>query len=111
LIVGRGITGFTAGNQPIAQTAMIDVSVDDTDRARNMGYIVTGISFGLVGGPIIGGFLCFHITNITFYIFLDNYLTSRFGYGALGGSMVMLTIGVSYPTFLGLYSASVGDEE
>lgn len=242
LILGRGITGFTAGNQPIAQAAMIDVSVDDADRARNMGYIITGISFGLVGGPIIGGFLSdpaiigssasltlpfyaalvlvmigiglimvffketdskrepfvfrateivellwrvtkyptalrltavfifFHITNITFYIFVDNYLTSRFGYGALGGSMVMLTIGVagaisstflvapvqrrlnkqtilrtnflvwalctaafiaspvailcfvpvfifyfvfgvSYPTFLGLYSASVSDEQ
>jgi DHA1 family tetracycline resistance protein-like MFS transporter len=115
-------------------------------------------------------FLFFHITNVTFYIFVDNYLTSRFGYGSLGGSMVMLTIGValafsstflvapvqkrfgkqsilmvnflvwgvctaifiaspvaifcfvpvfvfyfifgvSYPTFLGLYAASVSDEE
>jgi len=242
LILGRGITGFTAGNQPIAQAAMVDVSVDDADRARNMGYIITGVSFGLVGGPILGGvlsdpnligadatltlpfyaalalvliaillvvvffkepehkhqpfafrpteifqllwrvteyplvmrltavFLFFHIANITFYVFVDNYLTSRFGYGTMGGSMVMLTIGValafsstflvapvqrrldkrtilaanfsvwvactiafivsptavlcfvpvfifyfvfgvSYPTFLGLYSASVSDEE
>jgi predicted MFS family arabinose efflux permease len=242
LILGRAITGFTAGNQPIAQAAMIDVSVDDADRARNMGYIITGVSFGLVGGPIIGGFLSdpeligaiasprlpfyaalvlvliaiglvmlffkdsrqerqrfvfrpldifkllwrvtehplvlrltavllfFHIANVTFYVFVDNYLTSRFGYGTLGGSMVMLTIGValafsstflvapvqkrvgkqtivavnflvwaactaafiasplallcfvpvfifyfifgiSYPTFLGLYAASVSDEE
>jgi len=105
-----------------------------------------------------------------FYIFVDNYLTSRFNYGTLGGSMVMLTIGfalafsstflvapaqkrfnkktiisttmmiwavcaigfiaspaailcfipvfvfyfvfgVAYPTFLGLFSASVSDEE
>ncbi len=242
LILGRGITGFTAGNQPIAQAAMIDVSVDDADRARNMGYIITGVSFGLVGGPIMGGFLSdpefigaiasltlpfyaalvlvlfaiflvilffkdikrerqpfvfrpleifyllwrvteyplvlrltavflfFHIANVTFYVFVDNYLTSRFGYGTLGGSMVMLTIGVAlafsstflvapvqkrvgkqtiiainlivwaactaafiaspvailcfvpvfifyfvfgitYPTFLGLYAASVSDEE
>ena len=36
LILGRGITGLTAGNQPIAQAAMIDVSVDDADRARNV---------------------------------------------------------------------------
>ncbi|MGB5833770.1 MAG: MFS transporter [Thiohalocapsa sp.] len=242
LILGRAITGFTAGNQPIAQAAMIDVSVDDVDRARNMGYIVTGVSFGLVGGPIIGGFLSdpaligsiaslklpfyaalalvliaigqillffkdsrqerqpfvfrpleifellwrvtkhplvmrltavylvFHVANITFYVFVDNYLTSRFGYGTLGGSMIMLAIGIAlalsstflvapvqrwldkrtiiattlivwaictavfialpvailcfvpvfifyfffgiaYPTFLGLYAASVGDDE
>ena len=242
LILGRGITGLTAGNQPIAQAAMIDGSVDDADRARNMGYIITGVSFGLVGGPIMGGvlsdpeiigsdaslklpfyaalflvliaivlvitffrdiererkpfafrpleifdllwrvtryplvlrlttvFLFFHIANVTFYIFVDNYLTSRFGYGTLGGSMIMLTIGValafsstflvvpaqkrfnkqtivavnfitwavcaaafiaspvailcflpvflfyfvfgvSYPTFLGLYSTSVSNEE
>jgi MFS family permease len=242
LIAGRAITGFTAGNQPIAQAAMIDVSVDDADRARNMGYIVTGVSFGLVGGPLIGGLLSdpslmgsmaslklpfyaavvlvmigiglvmiffqdarkerqpfvfrpleifellwrvtryplvlrltvvvtfFSIANLMFYIFVDNYLTSRFNYGTLGGSMVMLTIGfalafsstflvapaqkrfnkktiisatmmiwavcaigfiaspaailcfipvfvfyfvfgVAYPTFLGLFSASVSDEE
>ena len=115
-------------------------------------------------------FLFFHIANVTFYIFVDNYLTSRFGYETLGGSMIMMTIGValafsstflvapvqrrvdkqtivgvnfivwavctgafisspvailcfipvfifyfvfgvSYPTFLGLYAASVVDEE
>lgn len=245
LILGRAITGLTAGNQPIAQAAMIDGSTDDEDRNRNMGYIITGVSFGLVGGPIIGGFLSdpaiigsiasvklpffacfvlvaiaillvlacfkdrhdkiaerqpfvfrpaeifellwqiknypvvmrltavfffFHIANLSFYIFVDNYLTSRFGYGTFGGSMVMLTIGaalafsstflvvpaqkrfskeailgttfvvwaisaaafvaspvailtfipvfcfyfvfgIAYPTFLGLYSAAVGDEE
>jgi DHA1 family tetracycline resistance protein-like MFS transporter len=242
LIFGRAVTGFTAGNQPVAQAAMIDGSTDDTDRSRNMGYIITGVSFGLVGGPIIGGFLSdtaiigsiaslklpfyaasalvfiaillvvfffkdsrarqevfefkpsevfnqlwrirkypvvlritivfifFHISNVSFYIFVDNYLTSRFGYGTFGGSMAMLTIGValafsstflvapalerfdkksiiavnmlvwaicavafvaspiailcfiplflfyfifgiSYPTILGLYSASVSDDE
>jgi MFS family permease len=57
LIVGRAITGFTAGNQPIAQAAVVDMRATDTERARNMGYIVAGISAGLVGGPTIGGVL------------------------------------------------------
>jgi DHA1 family tetracycline resistance protein-like MFS transporter len=165
LILGRAVTGFTAGNQPIAQAAMIDGSDNAADRDRNMGYIVTGVSFGLVGGPIIGGILsdksllggvasyeapfygalvlvviaialvlaffhdvrqerrpfafrpaeivenlwqvtehplvlrlmpayaCFMVANVTFYIFIDNYLTSAFGYGVIGGSAVMLVIG------------------
>ena len=165
LILGRAVTGFTAGNQPIAQAAMIDGSDNEADRDRNMGYIVTGVSFGLVGGPIIGGILsdksllgryasyeapfygalalvviaiglvlaffhdvrqerrpfsfrpaaifenlwqvtkhppvlrlmpayaCFMAANVTFYIFIDNYLTSAFGYGVVGGSAVMLVIG------------------
>jgi len=165
LIVGRCITGFTAGNQPIAQAAMIDGSTDAADRDRNMGYIVTGVSFGLVGGPIIGAVLSdaallgdmatlktpfygafvlvliaillvmfffnntrtervpfvfrpqditdslmavrnhpmvlkilpvyafFMISNVTFYVFVDNFLTSAFGYGVIGGSIAMVVIG------------------
>ena len=54
LILGRAVTGFTAGNQPIAQAAMIDGSDNEADRDRNMGYIVTGLSFGLVGGRAAG---------------------------------------------------------
>lgn len=167
LILGRVITGFTAGNQPVAQAAMVDASVDDADRDRNMGYLMIGVSAGLVAGPIIGGvltdkellggvasldmpfygalvlvavcigmvlvffkdirterepfafrpaeilqslwrvtkrplvlklmptFACFMVANVTFYIFVDNYLTSAFGYGTIGGSVAFLVIGVA----------------
>lgn len=167
LILGRAITGFTAGNQPIAQAAMVDASRDDAEKARNMGLIIAGVSAGLVGGPIIGGvfsdkdllgdvasislpFYCalalvlitmilvqlfFHdvrehkekltikpqyiflslwkifqhpvvlrlsvvmffyqFANVSFYVFIDNYLTSRFQIGLLGTSMAMLVLGIA----------------
>ncbi len=57
LILGRVVTGFTAGNQPVAQAAIVDASVGDADRDRNMGYLMMGVSAGLVGGPIIAGLL------------------------------------------------------
>ena len=170
LIVGRAITGFTAGNQPIAQAAVIDMSKTAAERARNMGYIVAGISAGMVAGPIIGGvlsdnnlvgdiasvqlpfycatvlvlitivlvslyfkdlrqptqklkfdpleiftllwrifqnpvvfrlslvFFCFMFANNTFFIFMDNYLTSRFQIGLLGTSLAMVVLGVALAT-------------
>lgn len=56
LIVGRVIAGFTAGSQPIAQAAIVDVSTDET-RARNIGYILLAVSIGFVLGPFAGGIL------------------------------------------------------
>ena len=167
LILGRVVTGFTAGNQPVAQAAMVDASVDDADRDRNMGNLMIGVSAGLVAGPVIGGvltdkqllggvasldmpfygalvlvaicigmvqmffkdirterepfafrpadifeslwrvtqhplvlklmpaFACFMVANVTFYIFVDNYLTSAFGYGTIGGSVAFLVVGIA----------------
>jgi predicted MFS family arabinose efflux permease len=167
LILGRAITGFTAGNQPIAQAAMVDLSRDDAEKTRNMGYIVTGVSLGLVAGPIIGGtfsdatllgdaaslrlpfyvatlmillaivlialffedaraeraplrirpleiflllwritrqptvlriamvYFWFMFVSNTFFVFMDNYLSSRFGVGTTGASAAMLVFGVS----------------
>ncbi|MEM7177348.1 MAG: MFS transporter [Pseudomonadota bacterium] len=242
LILGRAVTGLTAGNQPIAQAALVDGSRDEEDKNRNMGYIMVGISAGLVGGPLIGGLLSdpviigseanlklpfyasfvivlaaialvvfffhdirterrpftfrptevfellwrvrkyplvmrisgvlvfFHIANLMFYIFVTNFSVSRFGFDTLATSLIMVSIGtaiavagsflvvpmqarfskftiitvnllvwlvnsilitmvtdgvwvyalafinylifgITYPTFLGLYSASAGEEE
>jgi len=167
LILGRAVTGFTTGNQPVAQAAIVDASIDEADRDRNMGYLVTGVGFGLVVGPILGGLLadkeflggyasfempfygalvlvaiaigmvlmffkdirterepfafrpadifkdlwritkhplvlklmpdysCFMVANVTFYIFVDNYLTSAFGYGIIGSSAAFFVIGTA----------------
>lgn len=56
LMVGRIIAGFTAGSQPIAQAAIIDISTPE-HKARNIGLILLAISLGFVFGPIIGGIL------------------------------------------------------
>lgn len=56
LIVGRVIAGFTAGSQPIAQAAIVDVSTEE-NKARNIGLILFAISLGFVVGPLIGGVL------------------------------------------------------
>ena len=56
LIVGRMIAGFTAGSQPIAQAAIVDVSSEE-HKARNIGFILLAVSLGFVFGPIFGGVL------------------------------------------------------
>lgn len=57
MILGRAITGFTAGNQPIAQAALVDHSRDEAEKTRNLGYAVSAFSIGLIAGPLIAGLL------------------------------------------------------
>lgn len=56
LVFGRIVAGFTAGSQPIAQAAIVDVSPEE-HKARNIGYILFSVSLGFVIGPLIGGVL------------------------------------------------------
>ncbi len=55
LLVARAISGFTAGNQPIAQAALVDMSQNEAQKTRFLGYVLTALSLGLVVGPLIGG--------------------------------------------------------
>ncbi len=57
LLLGRAIAGFTSGNQPIAQAALVDVSRNEDEKSRNLGLIVAASALGLVGGPLIAGIL------------------------------------------------------
>lgn len=56
LVLGRIIAGFTAGSQPIAQAAIVDVSIEE-HKARNIGLILFSVSVGFILGPLIGGVL------------------------------------------------------
>lgn len=67
ILFGRIIAGFTAGSQPIAQAAIVDVSTEE-HKARNIGFILLAVSLGFVFGPIFGGLLS------------DNRIVSWFGF-------------------------------
>jgi MFS transporter, DHA1 family, tetracycline resistance protein len=56
ILIGRSISGMTAGSLPIAQAAIIDIS-DDSQQASRLGLTVFANIFGFAIGPIIGGFL------------------------------------------------------
>lgn len=55
LLLARAISGFTAGNQPIAQAALVDMSESETQKTKFLGYVLAALSLGLVAGPLIGG--------------------------------------------------------
>lgn len=55
-LFGRVLGGLTAGSQPIAQAAIIDITHPE-HKAQNLSIIIGAASFGWVGGPILGGFL------------------------------------------------------
>ncbi len=55
-LLGRLIAGLTAGSQPIAQAAIIDVSHPE-HKAHNLSIIMGAMAFGWIGGPLLGGFL------------------------------------------------------
>ncbi len=75
MVLGRAVTGFTAGSIPIAQAAMADLSRDDAEKVRNMGYCVAALGVGLLAGPVMAGLLSdaallgsFASLNLPFYV-------------------------------------------
>lgn len=56
LLLGRIIYGFTAGSQPIAQAAIVDMSPPE-HISRNIGLVLLAVSLGIILGPVVGGFL------------------------------------------------------
>ena len=52
LIISRVIAGLTAGSQPVAQAAIIDLSSNKA-KTKNLSLIMFSFSLGMIAGPII----------------------------------------------------------
>jgi len=63
LLLSRVISGLGGANVAIAQALLSDAT-SPTERTAAMGRIGAAISLGLVGGPVVGGFLA-HISSFT----------------------------------------------
>lgn len=74
LILGRVISGLTAGSLPLAQAAIADVSQDKSSQAKYMGMMVFAIAAGQVLGPFFAGFFSdkhivpFFTNSLPFYL-------------------------------------------
>lgn len=55
-ILGRVISGFTAGSQPIAQATIIDISQKEGS-IKNFALVLLSVSLGFIAGPIVAGVL------------------------------------------------------
>ena len=54
LFLGRVLDGFTGGNISIAQSAIADISTEET-KSRNFGLIGMAFGLGFIIGPYVGG--------------------------------------------------------
>lgn len=56
LLLGRVVAGFTAGSQPVAQAAIIDIAPPEK-RAQYLSWLMFPASLGFVAGPLLSGYL------------------------------------------------------
>lgn len=57
LFIGRIIDGVMAGNFPVAQSYLSDISRSDKERTTNLGLIGAVFGIALIFGPFLGGVL------------------------------------------------------
>ena len=72
LFIGRIVDGLAAGNFPIAQSYLLDISKTDKEKSANLGMIGAIFGIGFIVGPLIGGLLSSfsHTTPFWFVGFL-----------------------------------------
>jgi MFS family permease len=67
LFIGRIIDGLAAGNFPIAQSVISDISKSKEERTTSLGYIGAIFGVGFLIGPFLGGVLSTVSTAFPFY--------------------------------------------
>ncbi len=75
LFIGRAMAGLFAGAQPTAQAAIADMSTEETKK-RNLSMMTFVISFGIILGPILGGFFADSTISPLFSFSTPFYLTA-----------------------------------
>jgi MFS family permease len=68
LFIGRIIDGSAAGNFPIAQSYLLDITKDDKEKTTNLGLIGAIFGVGLIIGPALGGFLSSISLSLPFWV-------------------------------------------
>lgn len=89
LFIGRIIDGVMAGNIPMAQSYLVDISKDEKERTHNLGLIGAIFGLGFIIGPFLGGVLG-HISLKAPFIFVGAlaFLNSIFAFFFLKESNV-----------------------
>lgn len=68
LFIGRMIDGLAAGNFSTAQSFLIDLSRNEKERVKNLGYIGATFGIGFIFGPLFGGILSTVSHAFPFYV-------------------------------------------
>lgn len=93
LLLGRFVAGFAAGNQSIAQAAIIDISHQD-EKADNLSVITVANTVGFIIGPIVGGYLSDPSILAWFNFALPFFIAG--GLGAINGVILIFTLKETY---------------
>ncbi len=67
LFLGRIIDGLAAGNFPIAQNYLLDISKTEKEKTANLGLIGAIFGIGFIVGPMFGGLLGSFSPRLPFY--------------------------------------------
>ncbi len=82
LYIGRVVDGLAAGNLSVAQSALVDIAKDDTERTANLGLIGAIFGIGFIIGPFIGGALGYISHALPFwfvgFLAMTNFILAYF---------------------------------